>query len=101
MSLAVRDSGYGIQVGMLVKGSENVSNFIQLFVCYVCFPDCVTRHKIADTLQVSWRATAGLTNCRAERLQRRQQCAIVLSNCGQAGRMLDETCSGVACVQPS
>ena len=35
MCLVVRDSGYGIQVGMLVEGSENVSNLIQLFVMYV------------------------------------------------------------------
>ncbi len=30
MSIVIRDSGYGNQVGMLVEGSENVSNFIQL-----------------------------------------------------------------------
>ena len=57
--------------------------------------DCVTEHKIADILQVSWWATDGLTDFRAEKLQRRQQCATVLSKCSQADRLLAESCSGL------
>ena len=30
MAVVARDSGYGNQVGMLVEGSKNVSNFIQV-----------------------------------------------------------------------
>ena len=42
-----------------------------------------------------------LTNYRAGRLQRRQQCATVPSDCSRADRLLAETCGGVARVQPS
>lgn len=55
MPLVFRDSGYGIQVGMLVEGLENVSNFMQLFGCYVrvCFNNSAAPIKHCMSGQVS------------------------------------------------
>ena len=55
MPLVFRDTGYGIQVGMLVEGSENVSNcLLCMFLFEQFLHTCL--HLVDQVLHSSWLA---------------------------------------------